>query len=70
MIKFTTAVFHPLVHASSGVFSLKQHFEHWRPYDHTISKVLKVVARSFREDFIANLDDARCPNRDAINLCV
>ncbi|KAI9332301.1 ubiquitin-conjugating enzyme/RWD-like protein [Zopfochytrium polystomum] len=66
-VHFVTDMFHPLIDRE-GNFSLRQQFPVWRPQKDFLSHVLHYIKNSFREAFLANLDESLCPNREALKM--
>jgi len=68
-VRFTSpSIYHPLVNQHTLVFRLGPPFDGWRQHEHTISKVLQHLARSFSGHNFPSLDESQCPNREALRL--
>ncbi|KAJ3417388.1 hypothetical protein HDV05_004853 [Chytridiales sp. JEL 0842] len=67
-VRFITDMFHPLIDSRDRHFSLRQQFPSWRPHKDYLCHVLHYIKNSFREAFLANLEENSCPNKDALRL--
>ena len=68
-VTFITPVFHPLVDPNTRQLRLKAFIDRWRPYEHTIARVLSLLQPCFSEGVISGLESDQCADADILNMC-
>ncbi|RKP07231.1 ubiquitin-conjugating enzyme/RWD-like protein, partial [Thamnocephalis sphaerospora] len=66
-ITFITDVFHPLVDPN-GRMMLRARFPRWEAHRDHIFHVLRYLRDAFRRSSLDRLDEAQCPNREALQM--
>nr|CAG8519983.1 6343_t:CDS:2 [Entrophospora candida]CAG8554359.1 10883_t:CDS:2 [Entrophospora candida] len=61
-------LFHPLVHAETGEFSLTQRFKDWTAHKYFIFHILHYIKKSFKKEVLDNLSEKYCLGIDAYKL--
>ncbi|CAH1757336.1 13570_t:CDS:2 [Entrophospora sp. SA101] len=61
-------LFHPLVHAETGEFSLTQRFKDWTTHKYFIFHILHYIKKSFKKEVLDNLSEKYCLGIDAYKL--
>ncbi|KAH7929425.1 UBC-like protein [Leucogyrophana mollusca] len=67
-VRFLTDIFHPLIAAQTGAFSLTPRFRPWRPKEHHVFDVLHWIKASFKKSVLDQLKDFDCLNKEAFKL--